>query len=64
MRKLFSIIMIGLAGYYLFENRYRVMNGLLGNRFLRRLAVGSMMGLPGVRNKMLSSVFTGPSKFQ
>jgi hypothetical protein len=64
MRKLLSIFMIGLAGYYLFENRYRVMNGLLGNRFLRRLAVGSLMGLPGVRNKMLQSVFSGPSDFQ
>ena len=64
LRRVFSIFMIGLAGYYLFENRYRVMNGLLGNRFLRRVAVSSLMGLPGVKNKMLQSVFSGPSEFQ
>lgn len=64
LRKVFSIFMIGLAGYYLYENRYRIMNGLLGNRFLRRVAVSSLMGLPGVKNKMLQSVFSGPSEFQ
>ncbi|WP_210365933.1 hypothetical protein [Bacillus sp. REN3] len=64
LKRLFSIFMIGLAGYYLFENRYRVMNGLLGNRFLRRIAVGSLMSLPGVRNKMLQSVFAGPGDFR
>lgn len=61
VRKIISIFMIGLAGYYLFENKYRVMNGLLGNRFIRRLAVSSLMGVPGVRNKMLKTVFSGPS---
>jgi hypothetical protein len=64
VRKLVSIFMVGLAGYFLFENRFRVMNILLGNRFLRRVAVGSIMGMPGVRGKMLQSVFSGPSDFQ
>ena len=64
VRKMISIFMVGLAGYFLFENRFRVMNILLGNRYLRRIAVGSIMGLPGVRSKMLHSVFSGPSDFQ
>lgn len=64
IRKMISIFMLGLAGYFLFENRYRVMNVLLGNRFLRTLAVSSIMGLPGVRSKMMQSVFSGPSEFQ
>jgi hypothetical protein len=63
-RKMISIFMMGLAVYVLFDNRYRVMNILLGNRFLRRLAVGSIMGLPGVRSRMMQSVFSGPSEFQ
>ncbi|MBT2693462.1 hypothetical protein [Bacillus sp. ISL-55] len=63
-RKIISIFMLGLAGYFVFENRYRVMNMLLGNRFLRRVAVGSIMGLPGIRSKMMDSVFSGPSEFQ
>jgi hypothetical protein len=64
VRKMVSIFMLGLAGYLVFENRYRVMNMLLGNRFLRRIAVGSIMGLPGIRSKMMNSIFPGPSEFQ
>ncbi|MBT2677504.1 hypothetical protein J7E38_00745 [Bacillus sp. ISL-35] len=63
-RKMVSIFMLGLAGYLVFENRYRVMNMLLGNSFLRRVAVGSIMGLPGIRSKMMGSLFSGPSEFQ
>ena len=63
-RKMVSIFMLGLAGYFVFENRYRFMNMLLGNRFLRRVAVGSIMGMPGIRSKMMNSLFSGPSEFQ
>lgn len=64
VRKVVSIFMLGLAGYLVFENRYRVMNMLLRSRLLRRVAVGSIMGLPGIRNKMMNSLFSGPSEFQ
>lgn len=64
LRKIFSIFMIGLAVYYLFENRYRVMNGLLGNRLLRTAAIGSIMSLPGIREKMVQTVFSPPSDFR
>lgn len=64
VKRMLSIFMIGLAAYFLYENKYRVMNGLLGNRFLRRLAVGSLMSLPGVRSRLLQSVFTGTGQFR
>ncbi|RSD27441.1 hypothetical protein [Mesobacillus subterraneus] len=64
VRKIISIFMLGLASYFVFENRYRLMNMLLGNRFFRRVAVGSIMGLPGIRSRMMQSVFSGPSEFQ
>lgn len=64
VRKVVSIFMLGLAGYLVFESRYRVMNMLLRSRLLRRVAVGSIMGLPGIRNKMMNSLFSGHSEFQ
>jgi len=49
LKKLASFILVSLAGYFVYQNRYRVMNGILGNAMLRRLAVGSLMGIPGIR---------------
>lgn len=60
-RMLTSILMIGSIGYFAYRYRYRLINVLLGSSWLRRLAVGSIMSFPGVKNKMMQSVFGGPS---
>jgi hypothetical protein len=60
-RMLTSIIMIGSLGYTLYRYRYRLMNVILGTGYLRRLLVSSMMGFPGIRRRMMSVVFSGPS---
>ncbi|MHC0035916.1 hypothetical protein [Pseudoneobacillus sp. C159] len=60
-RFLSMIIMIGTLGYTLYRYRFRLMNLLLGTGYLRRVLVRSMMGLPGVRQKMMNVVFSGPS---
>jgi hypothetical protein len=61
-RMLTSILMIGSIGYFTYRYRYRLINVLLGSSWLRRLAVGSIMSFPGVKNKMMQSVFGGPSE--
>jgi hypothetical protein len=63
MKTITSIFMIGLTGYFAFKNRYRLINVVLGNGFIRRLVVGSMMSVPGVRNKMMNTVFARPAQF-
>ncbi|CAG9609370.1 hypothetical protein [Pseudoneobacillus rhizosphaerae] len=64
MTKLFSsIIMIGTLGYTLYRYRYRLMNLVLGTGYLRRVLVRSMMSLPGIRKRMMSVVFNGPSNW-
>lgn len=60
-RILTSIVMIGSIGYFLFRYRYRIFNILLGSGWIRRIAVSSFMSLPGVKRKMMQSVFGGPS---
>jgi len=56
-----SIFMIGSIGYFAFRYRYRIINLLLGTGWMRRLAVGSIMSFPGVKNKMMQTVFGRPS---
>ncbi|WP_462412219.1 hypothetical protein [Neobacillus sp. Marseille-QA0830] len=60
-RILSTIIMIGSLGFIVYRYRYRIMNILLGLSWMRRLAVSSMMRLPGVKQRLMGSVFGGPS---
>lgn len=66
-RMLTSILMIGSIGYFAFRYRYRLINIVLKSGWLRRFAVGSIMSFPGVKNKMMQTVFgrpaTGPSEW-
>jgi hypothetical protein len=62
-RMLTSILMIGSIGYFAFRYRYRIINMLLASGWMRRIAVGSIMSLPGVKRKMMQSVFGGPSEW-
>jgi hypothetical protein len=61
-RMLTSILMIGSIGYFGFRYRYRLINVLLASSWMRRLAVGSIMSFPGVKQKMMQSVFGRPSE--
>lgn len=60
-KMLTSIFMIGTLGYTIYKYRYRLMNLVLGTGYLRRVLVRSMMGVPGLRKKMMNVVFSGPS---
>lgn len=62
-RMLTSILMIGSLGYFAFRYRYRLINVLLGSSWIRRIAVGSIMSMPGVKRKMMESVFGRPSEW-
>ncbi|MBS4191291.1 hypothetical protein KHA94_13965 [Bacillus sp. FJAT-49705] len=63
MGRIFSIILIGLGSYFIFQNRYRAMNMLFKNAFLRRILVSVFMGIPWVRNRLMKMVFpSGPAE--
>lgn len=58
MSRIISILLIGVGGYYLIQKRYRLLNLLLGNFMLRRLAINLFMNIPGMKNKMMGSMFS------
>ncbi|HJV17510.1 MAG TPA: hypothetical protein VJ558_08690 [Bacillales bacterium] len=62
-RMLTSIFMIGTIGYFTYRFRYRLLNAIIGTGWIRRLAVGSIMSMPGIKRKMIQSVFGGPSEW-
>jgi hypothetical protein len=65
MGRILTYLMIGLGGYLIFQNRYRAMNLVFKSGFLRRIAVSSFMGIPGVRDRMMKMVFPpGPAEMQ
>lgn len=59
MFRLISVLLIGIGGYWVLQNRFRVVNMILGNRFIRRFFVSSFMSLPLVRDQMMKTVFSG-----
>jgi len=61
-RILTSIVMIGSIGYFIYKFRYRLLNYMLGSSWMRRIAIGSVMSIPGIKQKMMQSVFGGPSE--
>jgi hypothetical protein len=62
-RILTSILMIGSIGYLGYKYKYRLINVLLGSRLMRRFAVGSIMSFPGIKQKMMQSMFGRPSEW-
>ncbi|AIE60733.1 hypothetical protein BMMGA3_11690 [Bacillus methanolicus MGA3] len=57
IRMLTTIIMIGTACYIIYQNRYRLVNVLFGNSFIRRFLVSIFMNVPGVQNRIIQSVY-------
>lgn len=57
MSRVLSILLIALGGYYLFQKRYRVINSVLRNPFIRKYAVRILMSIPSVKRMMMNSVF-------
>lgn len=57
MSRVFSILLIAIGGYFLFQKRYRVINSVLRNPFIRKYAVRILMSIPSVKRTMMNSVF-------
>ncbi|WP_077213972.1 hypothetical protein [Bacillus dakarensis] len=63
MGRLISILLIGVGGYLAFQNRFRLINIVFGNRMIRRFFVTSLMSLPFFRSRMMSTVFSEPANW-
>lgn len=57
-RWLLAAVLIILA----YRNRYKLMNIVLGNMWIRKWAVSAAMNIPGVRSRFIQSAFR-PNEF-
>lgn len=58
MSRFISILLIGISGYWVLQNRFRVISFVMGNRFIRRFFVSTIMSLPFMRDQMMATVFS------
>ena len=57
IKRMLSFMVILTAGYMIFQNRYRLMNLVLGNPAVRNLAVGTLMSFPMARKWIIHTIF-------
>ncbi len=55
--RLFSYVTLIVSAYFFFRYRYKVLNVLLSQRWIRRMIVTSTMRWPGVRSRFMSQMF-------
>lgn len=58
LRTIVKIAMIGTAVYFGYHWRYRLMNFVLANSFLRKMLVSGAFGSRAVREKMMQGLFS------
>jgi hypothetical protein len=59
--RLSRFLIIGFTFMAIFNNRFRIMNWLLGNPTIRKWAVSSTMSIPMIRNFFLRTAFGSSS---
>ncbi|MEC1261174.1 hypothetical protein P9D34_12045 [Bacillus swezeyi] len=57
MRKVTFIVLGALAALVFFQNRYRVINFILGQNRIRHYFIHWMMRIPFIRNKFIQQAF-------
>ena len=51
------IIVLAIASLFVYRYRYRLMNVIFGQSWLRKIAVRSFMLFPSVRERMVGQMF-------
>jgi hypothetical protein len=58
LRYLFKTLILGVVVSSLIKNRYRIMNWVLGNRYIRQMVVSGTMSFPFVKQILMNSLFS------
>ncbi|MCU9600519.1 hypothetical protein [Pallidibacillus thermolactis] len=58
LRYLFKTLILGVVVSSLIKNRYRIMNWVLGNRYIRKMVVSGTVSLPFVKQILMNSLFS------
>lgn len=59
MGYLIRLVLIIAGAYAIYQNRYRILNSILGINSIRRFVVAFGMDIPFVRDRFLQTVFRG-----
>ncbi|WP_017755782.1 hypothetical protein [Calidifontibacillus oryziterrae] len=54
---LLRILLLAISTTIIFRNRFKIMNMVLGQPWLRKMTVRTFMNLPYVRNRIVSQMF-------
>ena len=57
IRWIVQVFAIGLAVYWGYSNRYRLLNVILANGMIRKFLVTRSLNIPFVRDRMMDTVF-------
>jgi hypothetical protein len=57
MSVLIRVAILTIGGYYLFQNRYKVISAFMSVQFVRKFVVSTMMKIPGLREKFIHQAF-------
>ncbi len=58
LRYLFKTLILGVVVSSPIKNRYRIMNWVLGNRYIRKMVVSGTVSLPFVKQILMNSLFS------
>ncbi|WP_408006765.1 hypothetical protein ACJROX_18960 [Pseudalkalibacillus sp. A8] len=50
-------MLLAVAAFLMYQNRYKLLNLILGMKILRTLAIRGFLRMPGVRDKIVQDMF-------
>jgi hypothetical protein len=50
-------LLMGVAAMLIYQNRYKLLNMILGMKLLRTIAIRGFLKMPGVRDKIAQDMF-------
>ncbi len=50
-------VLLILGAFLMYQNRYKLLNLILGMKLLRTIAIRGFLRIPGVRDKMVQDMF-------
>jgi hypothetical protein len=57
MNIIIRLLFMVIGGFFVYQNRYKVLNAMMSVQGLRQFVVGITMKIPGVREKFIHQAF-------
>lgn len=57
MNSFFRLLLVLFGFFAVYRYRYRIMNSLLGNSWIRKVAISTSMNIPFIRDRFINQAF-------